>query len=114
MGQGDKGTMKKQTTFWTTKSGTKIRICDMSDSHLLNTVAMLERNASRYLEHSIDALGHFSMMLQGEMAQDAAEQELDRLVEEDPIDHLRNNHPLYEKLVTELERRKLRRLSTLP
>lgn len=36
---------KKVTKVWTTKDGSKIRICDMDDNHLVNTLKMLQRNA---------------------------------------------------------------------
>lgn len=37
--------IRKQTALWVTKSGERIRICDMSDEHLQNTMKMLERVA---------------------------------------------------------------------
>lgn len=32
-----------RTQFWTTKDGRNIRVCDMSDRHLNNTVAYIKR-----------------------------------------------------------------------
>lgn len=37
--------MKKQTKIWKTRDGNKIRICGMEDSHLINTIKMLQRRA---------------------------------------------------------------------
>ena len=39
--------MRKQTKFWKTKNGHRLRICDMTDNHLLNTIDMLKRYAKK-------------------------------------------------------------------
>ncbi|MCK5612576.1 hypothetical protein KAR91_62470 [Candidatus Pacearchaeota archaeon] len=38
------GKICKQTKLWKTRAGTKIRICDMTDKHLNNTIKMMFRS----------------------------------------------------------------------
>jgi len=39
--------LKKQTAKWKTKDGTVIRICDMDDNHLINTLKLLKKQAQK-------------------------------------------------------------------
>lgn len=99
--------MRKQTAVWTTRDGRKVRLCDMADSHLLNTIKYLKKRTEARLAAEI-ALGYRVLCgLQGEMAQLCVEQDLDRLESEDPESFLLEHFPLYEKLLLEAERRKL-------
>lgn len=60
---------RKQTKLWTTKNGTRIRICDMSYSHLKNAIAMLERKAKYDHEEAINSAYECMDSFNGEMAQ---------------------------------------------
>jgi len=97
--------MRKQTKRWTMKDGKKIRICDMSDCHLANAIAMLEKIAKIAEPEYEAAAWSFLCSLRGEYAIMAAEQEIDNLMENglDPCEI----SPLYNNLVKEQTRRRV-------
>jgi hypothetical protein len=70
--------MEKATKLWKTKDGTVIHIRDMTDSHLDNTIRMLELHAN-HLKREIPYPS-----FNGEMAQYYAESEYDRLTRVEP------------------------------
>jgi len=65
---------------WRTKDGTVIRVKDMDDDHLRNTIRMLQKNALAKRElHTLSYLvGPYP---QGEMAQVAFDSEFDQLLD---------------------------------
>ena len=68
--------MEQDKGIWVTKDGRKIKIADMDNNHLVNSINMLKRSAHMMrLNH--EALG-YSMLgfVNGEMAQYAIESEL--------------------------------------
>jgi len=90
--------IRKVTKVWATKDGRKIRICDMVDEHLLNTISMCQR------KHRAAQLAMpFPYMLSGEMASFCAEADYDRFQESDPS----VSFPLYDDLLLEAQRRGL-------
>jgi len=99
--------VRPQKAIWTCKDGRKVRICDMTDSHLLNTIAMLERMAGMQLGMEISAAYSVLAGLQGDMATFYCEQDIERMEETDPIEFLEQTTPIYEKLCIERDRRNL-------
>jgi len=95
--------IRKQTEIWITKDKEKIRICDMSDSHLANTIAMLDRKAENITPCILLEAYRALNSLNGEMAIYAIEGEIDHLIEYgvDPS----TIYPLYDNLVLESQRR---------
>jgi hypothetical protein len=93
--------IRKVTKKWTTIDGRKARMCDMTDSHLLNAIAICQRM------HRAVQLDTPYPSLNGEMAQFYAEQDWSSLQDSnDPSD----SFPLYDDLCLEARRRRL----TLP
>ena len=89
--------MRKQTKYWTCANGKKIRICDMTDTHLINTIKYLERKSEQYVQNLNPP------NLQGDIAQYLAEQEYDAIIEDPSL----TLPEIYYNLVDEMERRKL-------
>lgn len=85
--------------MWKMATGQKIRIKDMTDSHLLNTIRMLQR---KHQEVCLEAQGAASSF-NGEMAQMYAEQEADCVISCGPG----YVFDIYGDLVKEAKRRKL-------
>lgn len=98
--------MKKQTRVWTTAIGEKIRICDMSDTHLLNTIQFLERQAEVNHTAALNSAYAMECGLQGEMALYVIGMEIRHLEEEgvDPYEQF----PILHNLEAEKERRGLK------
>jgi len=91
---------KKQTKLWTCKDGSWIRICDMTDSHLRNTIAFLERHTKMVEEMLVIAPNPFN----GDIASDLFDQRQDDVLENglDPSEVC----AYYDNFIIEQERRK--------
>lgn len=74
--------IRKQTAKWTTKDKRKIRVCDMTDSHLLNTIKWIYRKCEKELEEA----QLYCPSFQGEMAQYFAEQAWEQTLSMTPIE----------------------------
>jgi len=89
---------------WTMRDGTQIKLTDMTDSHLKNCIAMLEKSAEEGLEQLQMQSMSFAGMVQGEMASYCADAMVDEVLAMGVDDYL-YEYTMYEDLVMELERR---------
>lgn len=99
--------VNKQTSLWKMKDGTKIRICDMEDSHLINTIKMIDRYCLRATQEAVWS-GYAvlnSFCSPDSMASYQVESDIARL-EEEGIDPF-SAYPIYGKLWDDLNRRGL-------
>ena len=72
----------------------------MSNQHLVNTMKLLERNASAERFNNLPYLS-----FQGEMAQYYAEQEFDNLIEKEDYELAGEMYPIYKDMYEELLKR---------
>lgn len=89
--------------LWTQKDGKKIRIKDMTNLHLTNTISFLLRYAGNEKNYSLCNFPSFN----GEMAQYYAEQEWDVLNEMDDWEFAEMEYPIFKDLVDEAFMRNL-------
>jgi hypothetical protein len=74
---------KKQTKKWKQRNGIKIRICDMSNSHLKNTIKFLEKCAALQMEISLLQGYKLLNSLNGEMAIWSIENQIENMSSSD-------------------------------
>lgn len=96
--------IKRQTKLWKMKNGRKIRICDMTDNHLANTIDMLYRYVKHKELYYLTTGYHALDSLHGEMALMQMEGNVQSLEENglDPYEEV----PILENLELEQQRRK--------
>ena len=85
------------------KDGNKIRVCDMTDFHLKNTMEMLKKHAVRMFNKELDIINNLSTFFHGDIALDTLDDHARELEENGcPSDFLPD---IYSNLEDELERR---------
>ena len=90
--------------IWTTRDGQQIPLTEMSNSHLTNAIAYLERTAEERRDAQVWALID-GPRPQGELAQEAFANEICEM-DEWAIDRFLASDEIYQSLVTELKRRR--------
>jgi hypothetical protein len=74
--------------IWRMRDGRTIRICDMDDRHLLNTIAMLKKASEAKRLSEVMCLGRYAEAHAGSHAADAIDNEVDRIIcRDDPADY---------------------------
>jgi hypothetical protein len=100
------GIIRKQTRLWKTKVGIKVRVCDMGDQHLLNTISLLKRVAAMDQQRNLQAAYSASCYLIGEIASDECDRAISQM-EEDP-DGEENLPEIYFAMLEDAQRRGLK------
>jgi hypothetical protein len=103
--------MSNKKKVWKTREGKEIEIKNMTDSHLMNTIKFLRRNANANMAKEIASAYSAASLMQGEMAIDAIERDI-RIMEETSPDEYLQEFPIYNALIKEAEKRNL--LATPP
>jgi hypothetical protein len=94
-------------TIWVTKDGTKIRVRAMTDSHLLNTVAMLRRNAEAMMLREVMSMGAYAADRDGTIAADVVGDACAELGDMEHDEYLEGTVPAFAAMLNEIERRGL-------
>lgn len=93
---------------WRMRDGTIIRIRDMDDQHLHNSIAYIERLSHQYFMSLGFSAGHYAATTGGEMAADAANEAADDAFERAHEHEIAPEvEPKYSELIAERDRRGL-------
>ncbi len=90
-----------------TAEGEVIKIVNMDDRHLFNTIRMLNRWADAALGQQLDAAFSCDMMFNGDMASYLIDQEISILMDKRPQDYAYDNYEAYPRMVQEAMKRGL-------
>jgi len=92
-------------TVWRTKEGKQIKIEDLTDSHLLNIIKMLERFTEDNYEDELAEAASFASSMHGDMSSYHAEQAFDEVGMKEPNPF--KDYPIYLSLYAEAVKRGL-------
>lgn len=93
--------------FWQMRDGNLIEIEKMADSHLLNTIAMLERNVDEIKRSMILQMYNHSIMIHSDTVLDMLDNDIRGMQDTDGVEFLLFYHPSYPHLRTEAIKRGL-------
>ena len=94
-------------TVWVTREGECVKVSEMSDSHLLNTIRYLRRKAESQLVRSAYRLGIYLEDDPPDGAYWAAQAAEDELLNMEPDDVLREDCPTFPAMLAEAKKRGL-------
>lgn len=90
---------------WTTARGEEIPLRDMTEAHIRNCLALMERNIEYMRFQKISKAYQFQSFLHGDGAIDAVESEISMMEMMDEANFLSTYIPHYKALKLELQRR---------
>ncbi len=94
-------------TKWMTAEGEVVRIVDMSDFHLRNTIKLLTTWSEIWLREELNGAFECSIMFDGDMAMDHIDQAIENLIEAQPEDIAYDTFKAYPKMIDEAAKREL-------
>ena len=104
LGLVDFDQVRHQGEFWITREGEKWRIGAMTADHLQSVIAYLHRNADTIQAYDIAQAIDAASSLQGEMAIDSIDQEVERMMSMSPDEYI-DDLPVVEAMRDELRKR---------
>jgi hypothetical protein len=106
-------TVKVPLNSWRTAAGEIIKIKDMSDSHLVNTIRFIKKSAIKNMRQELSAAYCVSMVLTGEHAQDACDQSIEEMEDilsesgEYSIEDILERSARFKRMIKEADKRRL-------